>query len=135
MSELSFDVNCPHCKKSLMDPYRQVSNRPSIRLNIEAGEQKGLIRLCSIYGCYEYISEITVNQGDIARFSCPHCKKELSSKEICEECQAPMVDLKLSIGGIVCICSRSGCKNHSVGFVDLSSALNTFYQHHRYGSR
>ena len=56
----------------------------------------------------------------------PDCMEELSSMEVCEECQAPMGDLKLSIGGLVYMCSRSGCKNHSVGFVDLSSTLIHF---------
>lgn len=135
MSELSFDVNCPHCKKSLMDPYRLLNNKPSIRLNIEIEEKKGIIRLCSIYGCYDYFTDLTLTEGDVAKISCPHCDEYLTSKEVCNLCGAHMTDIKLAIGGKVTICSRVGCKNHSVGFVDLSSALTTFYQQHRYGSR
>ncbi|MBT3302928.1 MAG: hypothetical protein HOD63_03055 [Bacteroidetes bacterium] len=135
MSELSFEVNCPYCKKSLMDPYRLLNNKPSIRLNIEFEGNKGLIRLCSIYGCYDFFSDLEIKDGDIAKFSCPHCDEHLSSKEFCSICEAPMTDMKLAIGGKVTICTRSACKNHSVGFVDLTSALNTFYHQHRYGER
>lgn len=133
MVELGFEVNCPHCKKSLMDPYRQINNKPSIRVRISINDQIGTVRLSSVYGDYDFVSDLTVNKGDIAVFICPHCEKELNTKEECTECGAPMIDFKLSIGGKVCICSRSGCRNHSVGFVDLSSALNSFYQHYNYG--
>jgi methionyl-tRNA synthetase len=135
MSELSFDVNCPHCKKSLMDPYRLLNNKPSIRLAIKIGNNEGLVRLCSIYGCYDYFTDLEITDGVVSEFSCPDCKKALTSAEVCDICQAPMTDMKLDIGGKVTICSRSGCKNHSVGFVDLSSALNSFYHKHSYGEQ
>ena len=132
MNDLTFDVNCPHCKKSLMDPYRMIKNKPSIRLFLKTENGEGSIRLSSIYGDYEYITDVKLKKGDIVTFLCPSCKTDLVSKEECTECQAPMVDLKLSIGGKVCFCSRNGCQNHSVGFVDLSSALNTFYDQYKY---
>ncbi len=135
MNELQFDVNCPHCKRSLMDPYRMIHNKPSIRVNISSGDKSGVIRLCSIYGCYDYLTDVKLKNGDLVEFTCPHCKEILNSQEKCSECEAPMVNFKLSIGGMVCICSRSGCKNHSVGFVDLSSALNSFYHQYKYGDQ
>lgn len=135
MSELSFDVNCPLCKKSLMDPYRLLNNKASIKLNIEFEKQKGFIRLSSIYGSYDFFMDLKIEEGNIVRISCPHCEEQLISKEICNLCDAPMTDLKLAIGGKVTLCSRAGCKNHSVGFVDLSSALNSLYSLHQYGSK
>jgi len=133
MNELQFDVNCPHCKRSLMDPYRMINNKPSIRVNIKTQDGSGSIRLSSVYGCYEYFTDVKIKKNDLVEFSCPHCKEILNTLDKCSECDAPMVNFKLSIGGIVCICSRGGCKNHSVGFVDLSSALNSFYQQYKYG--
>lgn len=132
MSDLTFDVNCTYCKKSLMDPYRMIKNKPSIRLIMKTESVETSIRLSSIYGDYEYITDVKLKKGDVVDFFCPSCKANLISKEECVECHAPMVDLRLAIGGKVCFCSRNGCKNHSVGFVDMTSALSTFYDKYKY---
>jgi len=133
MNDLTFDVNCPICNKSLMDPYMTINDKPSIRLIMRIGDIEGPIRLSSIYGDYEHKTNIKLKDGEVVVFKCPYCLTELKSNEECAECHAPMVDLKLSIGGKVCFCSRNGCQHHSVGFVDLSSALNTFYEKYKYG--
>lgn len=129
-----FEVNCPHCKKSLMDPYNQLNNFPSIKLDIEGKSGKGILRLCSIYDCYDHHVGIEVAENEITTFSCPSCNENLAIDLTCEVCDAPMVQFKLEMGGKVNICSRHGCKNHSVSFVDLSSALNVFYDKFGYGN-
>ncbi|HNT51965.1 MAG TPA: hypothetical protein PKH19_01085, partial [Candidatus Syntrophosphaera sp.] len=40
---------------------------------------------------------------------------------------APMVDFHLYEGGKVSICSRAGCKKHSIEFEDIATAMNHFY--------
>lgn len=128
---ISIQVKCPHCNVSLMDTEHKVDNEQSIKLVIDNNNNKGLMYLSSIYGSYNYYCNVDINLKDIVRFSCPHCKKELTTIENCNVCNAPMVTLILDIGGKVTYCSRKGCKNHNIGFDDLSAALKKFY--HEFG--
>lgn len=128
---ISLNVKCPHCGKSFMDHDNMLLDKPSIKLNIEAANDRGTIRLCSIYGCYEHQCDFGLKPRDVAKFFCPHCNKELTSKDVCELCNAPMVNLTLQLGGKVYICSRSGCENHFVAFEDLATEVKKFY--HEYG--
>jgi ssDNA-binding Zn-finger/Zn-ribbon topoisomerase 1 len=132
---ITINVNCPSCGKSLMDAKKLVDNEPSINLIISTKKDKGLIWLSSIYGSYNYSSEVETPGGELANFHCPHCRTELTSKTLCNICQAPMVDFNLDMGGRVSICSRSGCKNHAVAFEDLSLALKTLYQEYGFRGR
>jgi methionyl-tRNA synthetase len=128
MSKLySFDVNCPVCGKSMMDPYNLINGKPSIRLNAKTSTTEGVIRLCSLYGCYEHQTSMDLPEGEIVEFSCPICHTQLVKQEACETCGAPMVPLSLEIGGKVYFCSRKGCKAHNVAFEDLSHALHLMY--------
>lgn len=112
-----------------MDNEQMLMEKPSIKLNIETMTNRGTIRLCSIYGCYKHHCDIELAKGDIARFYCPHCNKELKSNDFCSvpNCNAPMIAFTLQLGGKVCICSRKGCKNHFVAFQDLETEVRKFY--------
>ncbi len=125
---ISLEVKCPECNKSLMDNEHKVDNEPSIHLNIEIPGKTGFIRLSSIYGSYNYDSEIVIEPGIVAIFSCPHCKSKITAQELCTACRAPMSTVLLDIGGKINFCSRKGCKNHNIGFEDLSHALTKLYQ-------
>jgi len=129
---ISLHVKCPVCNKSLMDNEHKVDNEPSIKLNIETPEKSGIIRLSSIYGSYNYTCDINIDPDVIAVFSCPHCKSEITSEGLCNACQAPMSTVLLDIGGKINFCSRKGCKNHNIGFEDLSNALTKLYQEFEY---
>jgi hypothetical protein len=111
-----------------MDDSYPLKDRPSIKLNLEMGNNRGVIHLCSIYGCYDHESDIEITKGEIAKFFCPHCNKELKSSELCSICDAPMIPFILEIGGRVNICSRSGCTQHYVAFEDISDAIRKFYK-------
>ena len=124
---VSISVKCPLCQKSLMDKENLLHDKPSIKLNIQLGKTRGTIRLCSIYGCFDHHSDMDISGIDIAEFSCPHCNQVLNGTEPCDECQAPMVPLKMEIGGKVKFCARQGCSKHYVAFEDLYSTLNRFY--------
>jgi len=130
---INFEVNCVHCNKSLMDAYNTLLTKPSIRVNIESEAGKGILRLCSIYDCYTHTSDVEIKPQEVVKFFCPSCNESLYSDIKCEHCEAPMVTFKLEIGGKVSICSRRGCKNHNVNFVDLASALDVFYNKFGYG--
>ena len=132
---ISIAVNCPSCGKSLMDHKKLVDNEPSINAIISNEKEKGMIWLSSIYGSYNYVSEVETPNGEVAHFHCPHCHTELCSKTQCNICEAPMVDFHLEMGGRVSICSRSGCKNHAIAFEDLSLALKRLYQEYGFRGR
>jgi len=125
---ISLSVKCPVCGKSLMDHENKVDNESSIKLFIEAAGKKGTIHLSSIYGSYNYTTDLEPENGVIAVFSCPFCQSEITSDDHCSTCQAPTSTLILDIGGKINFCSRKGCKDHSIGFEDLSNALTKLYQ-------
>lgn len=125
---ISLKLKCPVCGKSLMDDEHLVDNESSILLNIEIAGKTGSIRLSSIYGSYNYLTEIEMPKDEIAKFSCPHCETHITSESECLSCGADMVPFYLDMGGKVTICSRSGCKNHIVAFEDLAVALKKMYQ-------
>lgn len=129
---ISFNVKCRHCHHSLMDNEHYLTDLPSIKLNIEVVGNRGVIWLCSIYGCYHHESDLNIPENEIVEFYCPHCNKKLHTEELCESCQAPMVQFLLDMGGRVNICSRSGCKKHYVTFEDISDAINKFYKEYGY---
>ena len=124
---ISLKVKCPVCGHSLMDKDRPVDNCPSVRLNIEVGKKKGVIYLSSVWESYNFISTIETPKKKILKLSCPHCKSEIKGNADCEVCEAPMIPLGLEVGGYISICSRMGCKNHFVKFVDFSFALKRLY--------
>jgi len=125
---ISLKLKCPVCGKSLMDDEHLVDNEPSILLNVEIAGKKGSIHLSSIYGSYNYLTDIEMPKGEIAKFTCTHCNAHITSDSECLSCGADMVPFYLDMGGKVTICSRSGCKNHIVAFEDLAIALKKMYQ-------
>jgi ssDNA-binding Zn-finger/Zn-ribbon topoisomerase 1 len=125
---ISLKLKCPVCGKSLMDDEQLVDNEPSILLDIEIAGSKGKIHLSSIYGSYNYLTDIDMPKDEVAEFSCPHCKAHITSDAECLSCGANMVPFYLDMGGKVTICSRNGCKNHFVEFEDLAVALRKMYQ-------
>ncbi len=132
---LSLKLNCPVCGKSVMDAEHLVDNEQSIKLNVEINDQKGKIWLSSIYGSYNYTSDIDLPAGETVDLYCPHCSKHISSDADCLVCGAEMVAFVLDIGGKVSVCSRIGCKNHFVEFDDLSVALKKLYQEYAYSGK
>ena len=131
---LSIKTKCPHCGESLMDSEKLLHDLPSIKLNIETANKRGTLRLCSIYGCEDHLSDIEMKDGDIAKFYCPHCNKQLISNDECddENCNAPMIPLTLQMGGRLFFCSRKGCDQHFVAFEDLATEIRNF--HNEYGT-
>lgn len=131
---ISLKVKCPSCDHSLMDYTHFLNAKPSIKLHIGIRDQEGIINLCSTYGCYDKISTIELVENEVARLSCPHCKKDLPTSATCDVCQAPLVYFNLEKGGKVHACSRIGCEKHAVSFEDIYSTLNSFYTEYGYGA-
>ncbi|MEW5692623.1 MAG: hypothetical protein AB1765_04945 [Candidatus Hydrogenedentota bacterium] len=128
MIELS--IKCPFCGQSLMDKEHLIDNCPGIKVIIEWKEKQGWAYLSALYGSYNTEYEFPRPKGEIGKFFCCHCKKELTSTRKCEECGAPMVRLDVMEGGILQICSRRGCKRHCIEFERLETELRAFYNAH-----
>jgi ssDNA-binding Zn-finger/Zn-ribbon topoisomerase 1 len=124
---INLAVKCPKCGQQLLDEKKLIDNVPSIKIFIRMGDKEGYIWLSSIYGSYNLESSFEIHKNEIATFKCPHCLEELTSSEHCQECGAPLVDFHLIEGGKVSICSRAGCKKHSIEFEDIATAMNHFY--------
>ena len=132
---ISLRVKCPVCGHSLMDENKLVDNCPSVKLNIAIGEEEGVINLSSVYESYNSVSNIEIPDGAIIELSCHHCHTEIKSAYDCDICKSGMISLDLELGGSVSICSRIGCENHFVKFVDFTFALKQFYIDENYMGR
>jgi len=126
---LTLNTKCPHCGESFMDSEVKLHSGSSIKLNIETENEKGTLRLCAVYGCYDHQSDIDLKEGQVITFYCPHCKEQLSSNDKCDakDCNAPMIPLTLELGGKVFFCSRKGCDKHFVAFEDLETEIRNFH--------
>jgi len=132
---ISLRVKCPICGHSLMDDKKLVDNCSSVKLNIAIGEEEGVVNLSSVYESFNYLCSIDTPEGEIIKFSCPHCHSEIKSVSDCDICKSGMISMDLELGGSVSICSRIGCQNHFVKFVDFSFALKQFYIDENYMGR
>lgn len=129
---ISLKIKCPICHTSLMDNDNLVDNQPGVKMKIHINNQKGTIWLSSIYGSYNFHSDIEIPEDEIGIFECPYCTNQIISNKKCTECSSPLVQLYLLDGGKISICSKAGCKNHSVEFQDLKTDLNHIYQDFSY---
>ena len=124
---ISLRVKCPTCGHSVMDEKRLVDNCPGIKLKIAIGDNEGIIHLSSVYESYNYLCNIETPEGELIKLFCPHCNSEIKCSSNCDVCKSGMITLDLELGGSVSVCSRIGCQNHFVKFVDFSFALKKFY--------
>ena len=106
------DVSCPRCNHSLMDDSHPIDGRPSIRCSASFGGHHGWLRLSSVYGSFKVEAECESPPGTVASLYCPHCHAQIGGRSACSECEAPMVPMLVTGGGVVQICSRRGCQNH-----------------------
>lgn len=117
---------CPHedCGESLICPEVKVSRRPSVHLIVEKDGEKDDIYLSSLYDDYrcKEPDNIDLIPGDIVKFYCPHCGRELPFAEKCA-CKADMVWLGIEDNGRVRICCRKGCHYHSLEFRNSSELM------------
>jgi hypothetical protein len=110
-----------------MDENRPVDNCPSIKLKIVIGENEGIIHLSSVYESYNYLCNIETPEGELIKLYCEQCNSEIKSSSDCDICHSGMISFDLEQGGSVRLCSRIGCQNHFVKFVDFTFALKQFY--------
>lgn len=130
MKKVSVRVKCPFCKACLMDSNTLINNKDTVHLNIKVQDgTKGNIYLSSIYGDFNFTSDIKIPDDEIVNFFCPYCGKNLKRKKVeCDQCGAPIISLECTVGGRISFCSRMGCKNHYVVFENLDKSIERFYK-------
>ena len=111
------DVSCPRCNHSLMDKNFAIDGAPSIRLTMSFGDERGWLRLSSLYGNHSSFSECNIPANAVASFFCPYCHRKLAGLWDCPTCGAPMAPMIVRGGGMLQICSRHGCEGHMLDVV------------------
>ena len=111
------DVSCPHCNQSFKDETFAIDGYPSLKIDVTMNHQQGWIRLSSLYGSYNVSTEFDIPEGMVVNFICPHCNSKIHSNSDCSQCGAPMIPINVDGGGIISICSRRGCSNHTLDLV------------------
>ena len=124
---IRLNVECLHCKHSLLDKSHIIDGHPATRTLFECKGKKGELHLSSLYGSYNSKIPSFVSEGDTLTLFCPWCKASLMSTRICDKCNARMALMNLAEGGKIQICSRKGCKRHFLEFEDLETELKAFY--------
>jgi len=126
-THINVAVKCPRCGHSLMNPRAEVDGLPGIDLEAMVRSRLGHVFLSQVYGCYDkQFSGVEDVEGSIASFSCPHCHEPLPVVGDCDDCGAPMIELRLQIGGLVKICTRNGCRKHALEFEDADQLFELF---------
>jgi len=111
------EARCPRCNHTLMDKELTLDGYPSIKVTLSFNGKQGWLRLSSLYGSYNFLSEHDIPIATATKFYCPYCHENLNGYSECPICGATMVSLIVVGGGMVYICSRRGCKNHLLDLV------------------
>ncbi len=124
---LNVKVRCPHenCGESLLTDLVKIGRKPSVHLIVEKNGERGDIYLSSWYDDFRCVEPEGLNllPGDVVKFFCPHCGKELPYAEKCA-CKAKRVWLGIEGDGKVRICCRKGCYYHSLEFDNTNELLD-----------
>lgn len=127
-SLIKVEVNCPSCRKSLMNPAIKVDDLPSIQISAKISGKSGLVYLSQIYGSYQkkFVGVEDISDTVVDCF-CPHCHTPFPIHKVCS-CNAPVATVNLVIGGRIHFCTRNGCKHHSMEFENIDDAYLMFQQ-------
>ena len=108
------EVRCARCEHSLMDPNYIIDGHPSVHLTTSFEDKNGWTRLSCLYGSYAVESEHDIPLNAVVDFSCPQCHAQLTGVTRCPDCDSPMMPMAVNGGGMVQICTRRGCKTHTL---------------------
>jgi hypothetical protein len=97
-----------------MDPDHLIDGYPSVQITVTYDGKQGRARFSSLYGSYAKVYEHDIPVDTATDFSCPHCGGTLRGDASCPECNHPMAVMLVEGGGLVQICTRRGCKGHSL---------------------
>lgn len=121
------NVTCPS-GHSLMDKEYLMGDAPSIKLAVLSNSGEGVLHLSAWYGDFTYETDIPIEDTVVYELLCPDCRASTRSEDKCMFCGAPMFQLGLPKSGLVQGCSRKGCHNHKLKFVDLNAQLADLFE-------
>lgn len=124
---VSLNVKCTHCNQSLMDYKKPINEKPSIKVKIKNLDNEGILWLCSIYGCYEKMCDIKLEEGSSVEVFCTHCGGLLNTNDDCKECNGKLFNFNIEIGGVVAACNVVGCSSHYIKMENLTDTLRKFH--------
>ena len=131
--KIKVQVNCQNCNGSLMEPGVQVDALDSILFMAKVGDSRGHLYLSQIYGSYNKIfKQVDDISGSIVECFCPRCSTPFPVVGTCK-CKAPIISLSLKDGGNINVCTRNGCKKHSLEFEDIDEAFSLFQNQDQVG--
>ena len=131
--EIRVQVNCPNCSGSLMEPGVKVDGLDSILFMAKVDNSIGHLYLSQLYGSYNKIfKQVEDITGSIVECSCPLCRIPFPLVGVCE-CKAPIIALDLKDGGNIKVCTRNGCKKHSLEFENSDDAFSLFRSQDKIG--
>jgi len=104
-------VSCPRCNHVLMDDSIMMNGYPSIRVTAAWDGKQDCLHFSSLYGVRKAQAQCTFPQDKVARIYCPYCHEQLIDEWECPECEAPMASMIVRGGGMLRVCSRTGCRN------------------------
>jgi hypothetical protein len=108
---VTVDLKCRYCGESLNDTTHMIDGNPGIKLRVRTKDQDGFVWLSAIFGSQNLETDLKLAKGEVVTFACPKCSAEQTTMQKCDVCGAPLAKFKLSDGGKVRVCCRSGCKN------------------------
>ena len=97
-----------------MNPDHLIDGHASVQLTAAYAGEKQTVRFSSLYGsgAVEYERDIPIDAA--SDFFCPHCNGALKGNASCPECDCPMAPMLVEGGGLVQICTKRGCKGHTL---------------------
>jgi hypothetical protein len=125
-NQLKVCVRCPNCGNELMCRDILVDKLDSIHFAARIAESRGDLYLSQIYGSYNKIFRGIEDIPDaVVECFCPECQEPFPTYGLCD-CKAPMIGLNLKQGGMIKVCTRNGCKKHSLEFENSDDAFAIF---------
>jgi hypothetical protein len=116
-----------------MEPGVQVDALDSILFQAKVGNSRGHLYLSQIYGSYNKIFEqVDDISGSIVECFCSRCSTPFPVVGTCKF-KAPIISLNLKDGGNINVCTRNGCKKHSLEFEDIDEAFSLFQNQDQVG--
>jgi len=131
--QIRVQVDCPNCSGSLMEPGVKVDGLDSILFLAKVGNSRDHLYLSQIYGSYNKSFKQGEDLiGSIVECSCPRCSTPFPVVGTCK-CEAPIIALNLKHGGKIKVCTRNGCKKHSLEFENSDDAFSLFQNQDQVG--
>jgi len=116
---LILETSCPACRAILTE-----GDRVRLDVHVAATDEDGVLYMSAVFGDYGLSTDLSIGDGTVVEFRCPHCDASLMLRHTCALCGAPMASINITSGGHLEFCSRRGCRGHALGgFGDIDQMM------------